>query len=65
MECSDVEGAGAGSGERNENCRRNVPEKVQGMGSLAEVRGWVQSGARLQRGSRVPGKKHADQDWET
>ena len=65
MECSDVEEAGAGSGERNDNCRGNVPEKVQGMGSRAEVRGWVQSGAGVERGSRVPGQKHADRDWET
>ena len=63
--CSDVEGAGAGSGERSDNCRCNVPEKVQGMGSRAEVRGWVQSGAGVERGSRVPGQKHADWDWET
>ena len=65
MEYFDVEGAGAGSGERNDNCRCNVPEKVQGMGSQAEVRGWVQSGAGVERGSRVPGQKHADWDWET
>ena len=65
MECSDVEGAGAGSGERNDNCRGKVPEKVQGMGSRAEVRGWVQSRAGVERGSRVPGQKHADRDWET
>ena len=65
MECSDVEGAGAGSGERNDNCRGKVPEKVPSMGSLAEVRGWVQSGAGMERGSRVPGQKHAVRDWET
>ena len=35
------------------------------MGSRAEVRGWVQSGAGVERGSRVPGQKHADRDWET
>jgi len=65
VECSDVEGAGAGSGERNDNCRCKVPEKVQGMGSRAEVRGWVQSGAGVERGSGVPEQKHADRDWET
>ena len=65
VECSDVEGAAAGSGERNDNCRCKGPEKVQGMGSRAEVRGWVQSGAGVERGSRVPGQKHADRDWET
>ena len=46
MECSDVEGAGAGSGERNDNCRCKVPEKVQGMGFPGRVRSWEQARRR-------------------
>ena len=61
-ECCDVERAGAGSGERNDNCRCKVPEKVQGMGFPGRSEGL---GAGPERGSRVPGQKHADRDWET
>lgn len=52
VECPDVEGAGAGSGERGGNCRRKVPEKVQGMGSWAEVRGCVQSRSTCAEGQQ-------------
>ena len=33
--------------------------------SQAEVRGWVQSRAGPEMGSRVPGQKHGVLDWET
>lgn len=39
VECSDVEGAGDGSGERSDNCKDRVPEEVEGTGSWTEVRG--------------------------
>ena len=56
MECCSVEGAGAGSGQRGDNCRLEVPGKVKGT---------VQSGAFGQTGSRLPGQKRALWDWDT
>lgn len=39
VECSHVEGAGDGSGERSDNCKDRVPEEVEGTGPWTEVRG--------------------------